>query len=88
MTHLCFGYAYVVTDKPSGYSFLPELDKCSATAIPIEAAQPQLDPVILEKLPGNKVMLCVIDLGGQTIETAELVTERLHGALVISAPIV
>src|SRR6266853_1911252 len=23
--HLCFGYAYVARDKPSGYSFLPEL---------------------------------------------------------------
>ena len=24
--HLCFGYAYAVHDKPSGYSFLPELE--------------------------------------------------------------
>ena len=50
IVHLCFGYAYVVKDKPSGYSFLPELDRCSATAISIEAAQPNLDPSILAKL--------------------------------------
>ena len=24
--HTCFGYAHVVTDKPSGYSFLAELN--------------------------------------------------------------
>ncbi|SVE34336.1 uncharacterized protein METZ01_LOCUS487190, partial [marine metagenome] len=40
VVHLCFGYAYAVSNKPSGYSFLPELDKCSASAISIEAAEP------------------------------------------------
>jgi 5-methyltetrahydropteroyltriglutamate--homocysteine methyltransferase len=43
IVHMCFGYAYVVKDKPSGYSFLPELDKCRAAQISIEAAQPRLD---------------------------------------------
>ena len=41
--HLCFGYAAVVHDKPSGYSFLPELEGCKAQQISIEAAQPRLD---------------------------------------------
>ncbi|MBO0819624.1 MAG: hypothetical protein J2P26_02105, partial [Nocardiopsaceae bacterium] len=26
--HLCFGYAAIVTERPVGYSFLPELDEC------------------------------------------------------------
>src|SRR6266481_7621173 len=39
--HMCFGYAYVVKEKPSGYSFLPELDKCCAAQISLEAAQPR-----------------------------------------------
>ncbi len=30
--HLCFGYAAVVHDKPSGYSFLPELEGCKGAA--------------------------------------------------------
>jgi 5-methyltetrahydropteroyltriglutamate--homocysteine methyltransferase len=81
VVHLCFGYAYVVSDKPSGYSFLPELDKCSATAISIEAAEPNLDPIILEKLPSKKVLFGVIDLGDHTVETPELIAERLRGAL-------
>jgi 5-methyltetrahydropteroyltriglutamate--homocysteine methyltransferase len=81
VVHLCFGYAYVVKDKPEGYSFLPELDACAADAISIEAAQPGLDPVILEKLPSKKVLYGVIDLGSTEVETAELIAERLRGAL-------
>ncbi len=41
--HLCFGYAAVVHDKPSGYSFLPELEGSKAQQVSIEAAQPKLD---------------------------------------------
>ena len=81
IVHLCFGYAYVVSDKPSGYSFLPELDKCLATAISIEAAEPRLDPAILETLPNKKVLFGVIDLGDQMVETPELIAARLRGAL-------
>ena len=53
VVHMCFGYAYVVKEKPSGYSFLPELEACSATAISIEAAEPRLDPAILRELPSD-----------------------------------
>src|SRR5262249_47491863 len=28
--HLCFGYAQMVSNKPQGYAFLPELAGCSA----------------------------------------------------------
>ena len=30
--HICFGYAAVVLDKPSGYSFLPEFERSKAAA--------------------------------------------------------
>ena len=81
VVHLCFGYAYVVSEKPAGYSFLPELDNCCATAISIEAAEPNLDPAILKKLPNKQVLFGVINLGDQTIESPELIAERLRGAL-------
>jgi 5-methyltetrahydropteroyltriglutamate--homocysteine methyltransferase len=81
VVHMCFGYAYVVSDKPSGYSFLPQLDACRATAVSIEAAQPKLDPAILEQLPSKKIMYGVIDLGSQEVETAKVVAGRLHRAL-------
>jgi 5-methyltetrahydropteroyltriglutamate--homocysteine methyltransferase len=79
--HLCFGYAYVVKDKPSGYSFLPELDACTADQISIEAAQPTLDLSILEKLPSKTIMLGVLDLGSETVETTEQVSARIREAL-------
>jgi len=79
--HLCFGYAYAVSDKPPGYSFLPELDKCSASAISIEAAEPSLDPSILETLPNKNVLFGVVDLRDQTVETSEIIANRLRSAL-------
>lgn len=79
--HLCFGYAYVVRDKPSGYSFLPQLNDCLADAISIEAAQPNLDPEVLKHLPDKQVIYGVIDLNNPNIETAQDVAERLRGAL-------
>ena len=79
--HLCFGYAAVVHDKPSGYSFLPELDGCKAQQISIEAAQPRLDLKVLEELPSKTIILGVIDLGDMTIESPQTVADRIRRAL-------
>jgi 5-methyltetrahydropteroyltriglutamate--homocysteine methyltransferase len=80
--HLCFGYAAVVnTQKPSGYSFLPQLADCAAEQISIEAAQPKLDLGILSDLAGKTIMLGVIDLGDLAVETPELVAQRIRDAL-------
>src|SRR6266404_186565 len=79
--HLCFGYAAVVHDKPTGYSFLAELDGAHAQQISVEAAQPKLDLAILEKLPSKDIILGVIDLSDMTIETPQTVAERIRRAL-------
>jgi len=79
--HLCFGYAAVVRDKPSGYSFLPELEQSKAQQISIEAAQPKLDLKILAELPSKTIVLGVIDLGDMTVETPQIVAERIRRAL-------
>ena len=55
IVHMCFGYAYVVKEKPSGYSFLPELAQCCAAQISIEAAEPRLDLAVLEQLPAKTI---------------------------------
>jgi len=81
IVHLCFGYAYVVSDKPSGYSFLPELAACSCKQVSIEAAQPRLDPSVLRDLPGKHVLLGVLDLGDPKVETADTVAQRIRAAL-------
>ena len=67
--HLCFGYAALVHDKPSGYSFLPELENSKAQQVSIEAAQPGLDCRILQALPSKTIILGVIDLADMKVET-------------------
>ncbi len=79
--HLCFGYAAVVHDKPSGYSFLPELDGCKAQQISIEAAQPKLDLAVLRQLPSKTIILGVIDLADINVETPQIVADRIRRAL-------
>jgi 5-methyltetrahydropteroyltriglutamate--homocysteine methyltransferase len=79
--HICFGYAAIIHDRPTGYSFLPELAACSCDAVSIETAQSGLDCSVLAALPGKKVILGVIDLGDHTVETADLVAERIRRAL-------
>jgi len=79
--HLCFGYAAVVHDKPSGYAFLGELEGSKAQQISIEAAQPKLDLKVLKELPSKTIILGVIDLGDMTIETPQTVADRIRRAL-------
>src|SRR5271157_3534929 len=79
--HLCFGYAAVVHEKPSGYSFLAELEDSKAQQISIEAAQPKLDLNVLKELPSKTIILGVIDLSDMTIETPQIVAERIRRAL-------
>ena len=84
--HLCFGYAAVVTSKPSGYSFLPQLADCIAEQISIEAAQPDLDFGILAALSNKKILAGVLNLGTPTVESVAMVAERLRAALKFVAP--
>jgi 5-methyltetrahydropteroyltriglutamate--homocysteine methyltransferase len=79
--HTCFGYAAIVHEKPNGYPFLAELDACAADQISIEAAQPRLDPSILEQLPTKHVILGVLDLADANVEDADVVTQRIRAAL-------
>ena len=81
VVHLCFGYAAVVTNKPSGYSFLPQLADTIATQISIEAAQPRLDLGVLRDLSGKTIMLGVLDLGDRTVETPDIVAARIRAGL-------
>jgi 5-methyltetrahydropteroyltriglutamate--homocysteine methyltransferase len=80
--HLCFGYAAVVKhQKPTGYSFLPQLAATTARQISIEAAQPRLDLGVLAELSGKSIILGVIDLGDPAVETPDQVTARIRAGL-------
>ncbi len=84
--HICFGYAAIIHARPSGYSFLPELCNCRVRQISIETAQSNLDPAVLETLRGKSIILGVIDLGTQEVETSEMVAARIRRALPHVAP--
>jgi 5-methyltetrahydropteroyltriglutamate--homocysteine methyltransferase len=84
--HLCFGYAHTVKDKPSGYSFLPQLADSAAQQISIEAAQPRLDLGVLRELSGKTILLGVLDLGSPEVETAEQVAARIRRGLEFADP--
>ena len=84
--HICFGYAAIIHQRPSGYSFLPEFAGCSCRQISIETAQSSLDCAVLEKLQGKKIMVGCIDLSDMTVETPQKVVERIKRALKYMKP--
>jgi 5-methyltetrahydropteroyltriglutamate--homocysteine methyltransferase len=79
--HICFGYAAIIHERPAGYSFLPELADCTCGQVSIETAQSNLDCAVLARLAGKKIVLGVIDLADMTVETPEVVAERIRRAL-------
>jgi len=84
--HICFGYAAIIHERPSAYSFLPELAGCRCAQVSIETAQSNLDCSVLSRLPGKKIMLGVIDLSTHEVETPGLVAARIRRALPHVAP--
>jgi 5-methyltetrahydropteroyltriglutamate--homocysteine methyltransferase len=84
--HTCFGYAAIVHERPNGYPFLAELDQCAATHISLEAAQPDLEPGVLRALPSKTIVLGVLDLGSEQVETPEVVAARIRRALDVVPP--
>jgi len=79
--HLCFGYAAIIHDRPSGYSFLPELAGCACDQISIESAQSGLDLGVLADLAGKTIILGVLDLSDHAVEPPEVVAARARRAL-------
>jgi len=84
--HICFGYAAIIHQRPSGYSFLPELAACSCRQVSVETAQSKLDTSVLAGLRGKKIMVGCLDLSDMTVETPEVVAARIERALAHVAP--
>ena len=79
--HICFGYAAIIHERPSGYSFLGELAEAPVDQVSIETAQSSLDCSALEKLRGKTIILGVLDLFTHQVETPEIVASRIRRAL-------
>jgi 5-methyltetrahydropteroyltriglutamate--homocysteine methyltransferase len=79
--HICFGYAAIIHERPSAYSFLPELAQSRIKQVSIETAQSKLDCTILKSLPDKTIILGVLDLSTHEVETPEMVAGRIERAL-------
>ncbi len=79
--HICFGYAAIIHERPSGYSFLPELAACHCAQISVETAQSNLDCAVLAELSGKKIMVGCIDLSDTSVETPDVIVARVKRAL-------
>ena len=84
--HICFGYAAIIHERPSGYSFLPELAQCRCNQISIETAQANLDCAVLRELPGKQILLGTIDLSDMNVEQPQTIAARIRRALPFVAP--
>ena len=84
--HICFGYAAIIHQRPSAYSFLSQLKGCRCGQISIETAQSNLDCAVLKDLPDHKIILGVLDLSTPEVETPEAVAARIRRALAYRRP--
>jgi 5-methyltetrahydropteroyltriglutamate--homocysteine methyltransferase len=84
--HICFGYAAIIHQRPSGYSFLPELAGCPVAQVSIETAQAKLDCSVLATLPGKTIMVGCVDLNDMAVESPETIAARIRRALPYVAP--
>jgi 5-methyltetrahydropteroyltriglutamate--homocysteine methyltransferase len=79
--HICFGYPTFVPDHPPAYEFLAELGASPVDQISIETAQANVDVSVLEELAGKTIILGVIALNTEDVETPATVADRIRRAL-------
>jgi 5-methyltetrahydropteroyltriglutamate--homocysteine methyltransferase len=84
--HICFGYAAIIHERPSAYSFLPELASTDLDQVSMETAQSGLDLGVLDSLPGKTIILGALDLSTAEVETPETVAERIARAFPHAGP--
>jgi 5-methyltetrahydropteroyltriglutamate--homocysteine methyltransferase len=84
--HICFGYAAIIHERPSGYSFLPELAATECDQVSIETAQSGLDLSVLDSLSEKTIILGVLDLSTDEVETPDTVADRIRRAFPHAGP--
>jgi len=92
--HICYGYGTedVKRWKSANLDWshyeatLPLLAKSSIQQVSVETAASGVDVAVIEALRGKDVLLGVIDVGNESVETPEIVAQRLHAALRYTDP--
>ena len=92
--HVCYGYGtpLVLAWKSKNVNWghyevtLPLLARSSVDQVSVECAGSGVDPAVLRGLGEKEVLLGVIDVGSDDVETAETVAERIRRVLAHVAP--
>jgi 5-methyltetrahydropteroyltriglutamate--homocysteine methyltransferase len=87
--HICYGYGAdeVATWKANNRDWshyeitLPLVARTAINQVSIETAASEVDIGVIELLSGKDVLLGVVDVGSETVETPALVADRLRAAL-------
>ncbi len=87
--HICYGYGTELVKRWKAQNrdwthyehTLPLLAKTSIDQVSIETAASGVDVAVIESLAGKDVLLGVVDVGSETVETAQAVATRLRTAL-------
>jgi 5-methyltetrahydropteroyltriglutamate--homocysteine methyltransferase len=87
--HICYGYGTpgVLAWKNKNTDWghygvtLPLLAKSSVDQVSVECAASGVDVAVLEALRGKDVLLGVIDVGTEKVETPQVVADRIRAAL-------
>jgi 5-methyltetrahydropteroyltriglutamate--homocysteine methyltransferase len=72
---------FLLHERPSGYSLLPELRGCGCKQVSIETAQSKLDCSVRAQLDDKQIMVGCIDLSDMKVETPQVVVDRIRRAL-------
>jgi 5-methyltetrahydropteroyltriglutamate--homocysteine methyltransferase len=92
--HICSGYGTgdvkrwksANRDWSHYETTLPLLTKSSIDQASVETAASGVDVAVVDALRGKDVLLSVIDVGNEVVETPEMVARRLHAALRYTDP--
>jgi 5-methyltetrahydropteroyltriglutamate--homocysteine methyltransferase len=92
--HICYGYgtnavlAWKTKNQEWGHYgvSLPLLAKSSVDQVSVECAASGVDPALLAALDGKDVLVGVIDVGTEEVETPETVAERIRDVLPYVSP--
>ena len=87
--HICYGYGTELVKRWKAQNrdwthyehTLPLLARSSIDQVSIETAASGVDVAVIESLAGKDVLLGVVDVGSETVETADAVATRLRAAL-------
>lgn len=84
IVHVCYGYAALIEGKsvnPAYAEVLSLLAQCNIWGISLEYEEPAHQPDVLQYCGDKHVILGLLNLGTERVETAEYIVSRLRAAL-------